>query len=92
MHQQKYILKILLKFDQYLPKGKRNGEEFTHMHYTPTSHPTFMQSMSVIFSPVTDEDKALMAQLPYNSVVGHLQYLNTCTRPDLAYVLSKLSA
>ena len=61
------------------------------MHYTPTSHPTFMQNMSVVDSPVTDVDKALMAQLPYNSVVRHLQYLNTCTRPDLAYVLSKLS-
>ena len=61
------------------------------MHYTPTVHPTVMQNMSIVDSPVTDEDKELMSQLPYASVVGHLQYLNTCTRPDLAYVLSKLS-
>ena len=32
-----------------------------------------------------------MSRLPYGSVIGHLQYLNTCTRPDLAYVISKLS-
>ena len=87
LHQQKYIRKILLKFDQYLPKRKHDGQEFTHMHYTPTVHPTVMQNMSIVDSPETDEDKELMSQLPYASVVGHLQYLNTCTRPDLAYVL-----
>ena len=32
-----------------------------------------------------------MSKLPYASVIGHLQYLNSCTRPDSAYVLSKLS-
>ena len=67
-----------------MPKGKRDGQEFTHMHYTPFAHPTVMQNMSHVDEPVADEDKELMSQLPYASVIGHLQYLNTCTRPDLA--------
>ena len=47
--------------------------------------------MSHISEPVTAEDKELMSQLPSASVIGHLQYLNTCTRPNLACVLIKLS-
>ena len=47
--------------------------------------------MSHVDESATEEDKKLMSKLPHASVIGHLQYLNTCTRPDLAYVLSKLS-
>ena len=61
------------------------------MHYTPTICPSSFQNIFYVDEPVTSEDKELMSKLPYASVIGHLQYLNTCTRPDLAYVLSKLS-
>ena len=74
-----------------LPKSKRDGEEFLLMHYAPTMHPASFQSMSHVDEPVTAAGKELMSKLPYASVIGHLQYLNTCTRPDSAYVLSKLS-
>ena len=61
------------------------------MYYTPTMHQSSFQNMSHVDEPVSAEDKELMSKLPHAFVIGHLQYLNTCTRPDLAYVLSKLS-
>ena len=32
-----------------------------------------------------------MQSVPYNSAVGALMYLATCTRPDIAYTVSQLS-
>ena len=87
LHQQKYIRKVLLKFSQYMPKSTWNGKEFTFMHFTPTAHPTSFQNMPHVDEPVTMEDKKMMGELPYASVIGYLEYLNPCTR----YVLSKLS-
>ena len=71
--------------DEFLPKSQRDGEEFVLMY------PTSFQNMSHVDEPVSAEEMELMCKLPYVSVIGHLQYLNTCTRPDLAYVVSKPS-
>ena len=60
-----------------LSKRKRNGEEFTTLR---PLIPLSCTHMSVEDSPVTTVDKALVAQLPYTSVVGHLQFHTTCTR------------
>ena len=79
------------KFSQYMLKATRNEKKFTLMHYTPTVHPKVFQNMSHIDEPETEEDKEMMSELSYASFVGHLQYLNSCTQPDLAYDLSKLS-
>ena len=32
-----------------------------------------------------------VAQLEYSRVIGSLMYLMSCTRPDIAYVVNKLS-
>ena len=47
LHQQKYIRKILLTFDKFLPKSKKDGEEFVLMHYTPTICPSSAQHLAV---------------------------------------------
>jgi hypothetical protein len=41
--------------------------------------------------PVTDMAKAEMQKRPYRELVGCLQFLQTSTRPDLAYPISVLS-
>ena len=41
--------------------------------------------------PISDEEKANMADVPYRSVVGSLMYLMVSTRPDLAAPLGQLS-
>ena len=61
---------------KYLSKRTRNGVEFpTLRHLIPLS----CTHMSIEDSPVTTAGKALVAQLPYTSVVGHLQFHTTCT-------------
>ena len=74
-----------------LAKSKKNGEKIVLMHYTPTFHPSTFLNKHHVDELVSAEDKESMSRLHYASVIGHLQYLNTCTQPDLAYVLSKLS-
>lgn len=40
----------------------------------------------------TDDDAALMSDVSrYREAVGSLIYLTVCTRPDLSFVVSKLS-
>ena len=38
-----------------------------------------------------DQDEEALEQLPYQSVVGSLMYLATCTRPDIAYAVGMLA-
>ncbi|KAL0406013.1 UNVERIFIED_CONTAM: hypothetical protein Slati_3915200 [Sesamum latifolium] len=39
-------------------------------------------------SPKTDEELKQMLDIPYASVVGIIQYVVQCNRPDIAYALS----
>ena len=41
--------------------------------------------------PVSDTDKLDMAAIPYRELVGSLNYLATCTRPDIVTAVSVLS-
>ena len=41
--------------------------------------------------PRQDEGLEDMNNFPYRAAIGHLMYLMTCTRPDLAYAVSTLS-
>ncbi|OWZ06002.1 LOW QUALITY PROTEIN: polyprotein [Phytophthora megakarya] len=42
-------------------------------------------------SPGTDAERAEMRSKPYRSLIGRLLYITTCTRPDVAYVVTQLS-
>ena len=53
-----------------MPNGKRDGQEFTNVHYTSSAYLSVMQNMSYVDEPLTDEDKELMSQLPYASVLA----------------------
>ena len=41
--------------------------------------------------PATEDLKKIMDQIPYRAAVGSLVYLATCTRPDIATAVSKVS-
>jgi len=41
--------------------------------------------------PQTDKDKLAMADIPYRTITGALQYLVTGTRPDIATAVSAVS-
>ena len=43
-------------------------------------------------SPQTEEESENMKCVPYASCVGAIMYLSTCTRPDVAWALSKAAA
>ena len=47
--------------------------------------------LSKIQSPTTDVERAEMQSKPYRSLIGCLLYITTCTRPDVAYVITQLS-
>ncbi|KAG3031009.1 hypothetical protein PC120_g3394 [Phytophthora cactorum] len=47
--------------------------------------------LSKSMSPTTAEERAEMQSRPYRSLIGCLMYFTTCTRPDIAYVVTKLS-
>ena len=42
-------------------------------------------------SPSTEGEIAEMSRIPYASAVGSIMYVVTCTRPDVAFGLSKVS-
>ena len=77
LNQSKYILEIL--------------EEFGMDQCRPVSTPLDpKQPLSKADSPTTEEEKKAMKDLPYRRLIGKLMYLAQATRPDLAFVVSKL--
>jgi hypothetical protein len=42
-------------------------------------------------SPKTEEDKELMAKIPYASAIGSLMYAMVCTRPDIGHAVGVVS-
>ncbi|KAE8883223.1 Retrovirus-related Pol polyprotein from transposon TNT 1-94 [Phytophthora fragariae] len=42
-------------------------------------------------SPGTDAEQNAMRSKPYRSLIGCLLYITTCTRPDIAFVVTQLS-
>lgn len=47
--------------------------------------------LSKLMSPTTDEERFEMQSKPYRSLIGCLMSITTCTRPDIAYVVTQLS-
>ena len=46
--------------------------------------------LSLMKCPKNDVERKDMESIPYASVVGSLMYLQTCTRPDISYVVGML--
>ncbi|CAI5723456.1 unnamed protein product [Peronospora farinosa] len=47
--------------------------------------------LSKIQSPATDAEIEEMQSKPYRSLIGCMLYITTCTRPDVAYIITQLS-
>lgn len=42
-------------------------------------------------SPTTDDEQSVMKEIPYRSLIGALSFVASRTRPDIAYVVNRLS-
>ena len=76
LSQKKYVLKMLDKF------GMRDCKAVN----TPIAAHFKLSSDQC---PKSDEDKRRMSHVPYSNAIGSLMYDMVCTRPDLAYVVSR---
>ncbi|KAL9263533.1 Retrovirus-related Pol polyprotein from transposon TNT 1-94-like protein [Drosera capensis] len=78
LSQEKYIGKVLEKFSMQDAKAT----------CTPLGvHFNLIKK----HSPKTDEDKTVMAKVPYASAVGSLMYAMVCTRPDIVHAVGVIS-
>ncbi|KAL0427785.1 UNVERIFIED_CONTAM: Retrovirus-related Pol polyprotein from transposon TNT 1-94 [Sesamum latifolium] len=76
--QSSYIEKVLKRFKmEHLKRG-----------LLPMRHGIKLSKKQ---SPKTDEELKRMSNIPYASIVGSIQYVVQCTRPDVAYALSVTS-
>ena len=67
-------------------------EEFGMSDCKPVGTPMLPGSkLSSEDSPVSDDEKAEMENVPYINAVGSLMYLATMTRPDIAYAVGVLA-
>uniref|UniRef100_W4VRQ4 Putative retrovirus-related pol polyprotein from transposon tnt n=1 Tax=Corethrella appendiculata TaxID=1370023 RepID=W4VRQ4_9DIPT len=78
LDQQHYIEEILNKF----------GMSECKPSYTPMQH---NQKLSKADSPNLPAEIEDMKQVPYQEAIGCLMYLSNCTRPDISFVVNKLS-
>ncbi|KAE9311163.1 hypothetical protein PF008_g20274 [Phytophthora fragariae] len=67
-------------------------ERFGQQSAKPVDNPCASgMKLSKTQSPGTVEDRAEMQSRPYRSLIGCLLYITTCTRPDIAYLVTQLS-
>ncbi|KAL0394763.1 UNVERIFIED_CONTAM: Retrovirus-related Pol polyprotein from transposon RE2 [Sesamum latifolium] len=78
MTQTSYVEKVLKRFK--MENSKRG--------FLPVRHGVKLSKKQ---SPKTDEELRKMFDIPYASVVGSIQYVVQCTRPDVAFALSVTS-
>nr|GEV41592.1 zinc finger, CCHC-type [Tanacetum cinerariifolium] len=89
MGQEDVILGIRIKHES-------NGISISQSHYIEKVLKKFNYSDTPVSIPLdTNEkmmpNKGLVSQLEYSRVIGCLMYDMTCTRPDIAFVVGKLS-
>ena len=78
LSQAKYINRVLQRFNM----GDANPVS------TPlASHFRLSQEQS----PQMEEEKELMAKIPYASAIGSLMYAIVCTRPDIGHAVGVVS-
>ena len=78
LDQSAYIGKVLKRFN--MDGGKAAGSPLASY-----------VKLSLSDCPISDEEKAEMAKVPYSSAVGSLMYAMICTRPDIAYAVGVVS-
>ena len=78
LSQRTYIEKVLKRFSM---QGSRKGS-------VPMPHGTILNKAQ---SPSSPAEKEAMSKVPYASAIGSIMYAMLCTRPDVAYALSRCS-
>ncbi|KAE9359925.1 hypothetical protein PF008_g2010 [Phytophthora fragariae] len=67
-------------------------ERFGQENAKPVDNPCAAGlKLSKTQSPGTDAEQNAMRSKPYRSLIGCLLYITTCTRPDIAFVVTQLS-
>jgi hypothetical protein len=79
LDQSEYIQSLLVKFRQ------------TNSQYSSTPLDRAAAPLSKAHCPVSETERAAMADKPFREVVGSLMHLMVCTRPDIANAVSTLS-
>lgn len=79
---------IKLSHEEYINKVL-NRFQMGNCNSFPT--PASDEKLSELDSPNTNEERQLMAKVPYRSLIGELLYLAIMTRPDIAQMVSFLS-
>ncbi|GKA80918.1 zinc finger, CCHC-type containing protein, partial [Tanacetum coccineum] len=81
-----------------LTKHESNGTSISQSHYIKKLLKKFSYFDYTPMSTVMDASENLkhnngkvVSQLEYSRVIGCLMYIMTCTRPDIAFVVEKLS-
>lgn len=70
---------------------KTMAKRFNQQNARSTTNPCDPSlKLSKADSP-TDEEKEAMTRKPFRSLIGSLQYVAQCTRPDIAYAVTHLS-
>lgn len=68
-------------------------EKFKMTECNPVLTPMDLnQKLSREMSPRTEEDRERMKQVPFRELIGSLQFLAQCTRPDICHALSVVSS
>lgn len=78
IRQTRYIDDVVVKFNQEDAKAVANPCKIG-------------LKLSRMQSPTTNDEKAELRTKPYRSLIGCLLYIATCTRPDIAYVVTQIS-
>ena len=80
---------LMIKQTRYIDNvAKRFGQENAKSVDNPCASGL---KLSKEQSPRTDSERAEMRSRPYRSLIGCLLYITTCTRPDVAFVVTQLS-
>lgn len=68
-------------------------QRFNMVDCNPTSTPAEVNlRLTKAMSPKTEQEKERMQNVPYRELVGGLQFLAQCTRPDIAYSVNAVSS
>lgn len=78
MNQETYIQELL----------ERNGLQECRPAYIPLEPGNSISSED---SPKTNDERQGMKNVPYRELVGSLGYISQCTRPNIAFAVSKLA-